>query len=219
MRFTKRIQGSQEILLYYIHQYRGFTTNLAYDNACSPRKVVLAMKMVPAPDRTPLRGVAVKLAIKRLSLTRSPLTSSSRHRRRDLRSSDSCSFEPPSTAATLFPAQRILGWPCFRESANLLRKNAIHTASHFARTALLKTFEFRIIGPPKYCCNSSSSSSSTYDLTTNQLASRSQKWAGAEVTLRNAWIKSPILPGLFLNDPPAVGSSRQVTLLEDSAVV
>ena len=37
--------------------------------------------------------------------------------------------------------------------------------------------------------------------------------------LRTAWIKRPILPGFCLNDPSAVGSSRQVTLLEDAAVV
>ena len=58
-----------------------------------------------------------------------------------------------------------------------------------------------------------------YNLTTNQRAPRSQKWAGAEVTLRTAWIKSPILPGFSLNDPPAVGSSKQVTILKGTAVV
>ena len=64
MRFTKRIEGSHDILLYYIQQYRGLTTKSAYDNACSPRKGVLAMKTVPALVPARLRGVAVKLAIK-----------------------------------------------------------------------------------------------------------------------------------------------------------
>ena len=52
---------------------------------------------------------------------RSPLTSSSRHRRRDLR--------PPTHEASSHPrrqdfflAQRIQGRPCFKEAANLLRK-------------------------------------------------------------------------------------------------
>ena len=48
---------------------------------------------------------------------------------------------------------------------------------------------------------------------------RSQKRAGAEVTLRTAWIKGPILPGFCVNDPPVIGSSRQVPLLEDAAAV
>ena len=98
VRFIKRIQGSHEILLYYIQQHRSFTTNSAYHNDCCRRKSVLAMKTVPAPDRTPLRRVAVKLAIMSTSLARSPRASSSRHRRCGLRSSDSCSLEPPSTA-------------------------------------------------------------------------------------------------------------------------
>ena len=146
MRFAKRIQGSHDILLYYIQQYRGFTTNSAYNNACSPRKGVLAMKTMPAPDRTPLRGVAVKLAIKRSSTTRSLLTSSSRHRRRDLRSFDICSLEPPSTARR-FPARRILGWPCFREAANLLRKNA--AARHPAASARITSPQTNARHDPK----------------------------------------------------------------------
>ena len=67
---------------------------------------------------------------------------------------------PPTRVASshprrqdFFPAQRILGWPCFRESANLLRKNAIRTAQNFARTAFLKTFESRIIDPSNNCCS------------------------------------------------------------------
>ena len=97
MRFTKRIQGSHEIFLHYIQQYRGLTTNSAYNNASSPRKGVLAMKTVPAPEnRSPLREVAVELLAPRRSSLHSvpqqpiaPLPiPSSRLRRRDLRSSD-----------------------------------------------------------------------------------------------------------------------------------
>ena len=35
VRFTKRVQGSHEILMYYIQQYRGFATNSEYHDACS----------------------------------------------------------------------------------------------------------------------------------------------------------------------------------------
>ena len=36
---------------------------------------------------------------------------------------------------------------------------------------------------------------------------------------QTAWIKGPVLPGFCVNDPPAVGSSRLVPLLEDAAAV
>ena len=166
------------------------------------------MKTGPAPDRTPLRGVAVKLAIKRSSLTRSPLTSSSRHRRRDLRSSDSCSLEPPSTAR-LFPGA------AYSRLALFYRVSESPPKKRFTYG-----IKFCSYGPPEdfRVSNNRSSTkllqlitgcSSTYNLTTNQRAPRSQKWAGAEVTLRIAWIKSPILPGVRLTDPPTVGSSKQ----------
>ena len=58
-----------------------------------------------------------------------------------------------------------------------------------------------------------------HNLTTNQRAPRSPKRTGVEGTLRPAWIKRNILPVFCLNDPPAVGSSSQVTILEDFAVV
>ena len=50
----------------------------------------------------------------------------------------------------------------------------------------------------------------THNLTTKQRAPRSQKRAGAETTLRTAWIERPVLSGFGLNDPPAGGDSKQV---------
>ena len=122
---------------------------------------------------------------------RSTLTSSSRHRRRDLCSCDSCSLEPPSTARFF--------------------------SRYSVFKACLASKRQRIYSEKR--CSSSPSFSSTYNLTTDQHAPRSLKWAGAEMTLQTAWIKSPILPGFCLNGPPAVGSSRQVALLEGTAVV
>ena len=147
------------------------------------------MKTVPAPDRTPLRGVAVKLAIKHSLLhsipQQSPLTSLRPHGRRDLRSSDSCSLELPSTAR-LFPRTAYSRLALLQRGSESTPKNA--SAHHPASPA-------RIASP------------------------QTQKWAGTEMTLRIAWIKTPILPGFCLDDPPAVGSIRQVTLLEDAAVM
>ena len=71
------------------------------------------------------------------------------------------------------------------------RLTAIYTRRNFARTALLKAFGSQIIDPPKTAAVSSSCSS-THNLTTKQRAPRSQKRAGAETTLRTAWIERPI---------------------------
>ena len=79
---------------------------------------------------------------------RSPLISSSRHRRRDLCSSDSCSLEPPSTA-------------------RLFSRHSVFKVG-------LASKRQRIYSKKR--CSSSPSFSSTYNLTTNQRAPRSQKW-------------------------------------------
>ena len=115
---------------------------------------------------------------------RSPLFQSPRVALDDVTSvppSSLCSLKPPLTAR-LFPG---------------------------AAYSRLTLFQRGSESPPKKRCSSSPGCSSTYNLTTNQRASRSQKWAGADATLRTAWIKSPILPGFSLNDPPAVRSSKQ----------
>ena len=91
-------------------------------------------------NRNPLRQVAVKLlpstpCSMTLLNNRSSLTSITSSRHDGVTSvppSSSCSLKPPSTTR-LFPAQRILGWPCFKEEANLLRKNA--AACHQAAPA------------------------------------------------------------------------------------
>ena len=122
---------------------------------------------------------------------RSPLTSSSRNRQRDLRSSDSCSLEPPSTAR-LFPGTAY-------SRLALLQRGSESTPKDSA--ARHPVFPARITSPQ---------TNARHD---------PKKWAGAKMTLRTAWVKRPILPGFCLNDPPAVESIRQVILLEDTAVV
>ena len=142
-------------------------------------------------NRSPLREVAVKLLVPRRSSLHiafpnsrliAPLPITSSHlRRRDLRSSD------------LSPRAALVGLA-------------------FSCTASVPVlFQRASQSPPIKRCSSSPAASITYSLTTNQRAPRSQKWAGAEVTSRTAWIKSPFLPGFCLNELPAVGSSRHVT--------
>ena len=140
-------------------------------------------------NRNPLREVAVKLLAPCRSLVHSvpqqtiasnlPITSSRFDGVTSVRPSSSC----PRQQDFFFPTQRILGWPCFKEPANLL-----------------KTFESRIIDPPKTAAVLSSCSS-TYNLTTKQRAPRSQKRAGAETTSRTTWIERPILHRFCLDNP------------------
>ena len=112
---------------------------------------------------------------------RSPLTFSSRHRRRDLRSS--LQLMQPRAAFD----GKTFSWHGIK--AGLVSKSQ--------RIFSEKTLQLITSCP------------SPYNLTTNQRAPRSQKWAGAEGTLQTAWSKGPILPGFSLNDPPAVGSTKQ----------
>ena len=145
-----------------------------------------------AESRSPLRGVAVKLlALKRSSLHDAP------------RQQFVPNFQSPRVAMT--------SWPPFvppvRVASSRPRRRDFFLARHHNRpyseepvNIVQKKAEARFI-------------------VTNQRAPRSQKWAGAEVTLRTAWIKGLILPGFCVNDPPAIGSSRQVPLLQDAAAV
>ena len=74
---------------------------------------------------------------------RSPLTTSSRHRRRDLRSSLLCSLKPPSTAKR---------FPSTAYSAGLASKSQRidrYTHGVISPVRLLKAFKSRIIDPPK----------------------------------------------------------------------
>ena len=65
----------------------------------------------------------------------------------------------------------------------------------------------RCYSPPKNAA-ASSNRSDTHKLTTKQRAPRSQKRAGAETTLRTAWIKRLSFSGFCSNNPSAGGGSK-----------
>ena len=88
------------------------------------------------------------------------LTSSSRHRRCDLRSS-LLSPRAALDGATLVLARHFQSRPCFKRSSE---------------------------SSPKKRCSSSPSCSSTYNLPTRQRSPRSQNRVDAETTLRTTWI-------------------------------
>ena len=141
---------------------------------------------MPALDHTPLRRVAIKLATKRSSLHSIPQQPIAPHFRSPRAAIDgltsvrlSCSLGPLATAR-LFLAQH-QSRSCFKEPANLLRK-----------TLQLVT-----------------SRSHTHNLTAKQRAPSSQKRAGAETTLRTAWIERSVLSVFCLINSPAGGGSKQ----------
>ena len=107
----------------------------------------------------------------------------------------SCSLESLSTAG-LFLAQHFQSRPSFKEPANLLlyvRRKILTGTTHLQKTLQLVA-----------------SRSHTHNLPAKQRAPRSQKRAGAETTLRTAWIERPIFSRFCLDDPSAGRGSNQV---------
>ena len=116
---------------------------------------------------------------------------------------DSC---PPLTSIHLEPPSTACPYPGTASKPTYPRR-----ASDTAICTVLNTRRYH--SRPKNGA-ASSSRSNTHNLTTKQRAPRSQKRAGAETTLRTAWIERPILSGFCLNNPPAggAGSSFQKLL-------
>ena len=138
-------------------------------------------------NRSPLREVTVKLLAPRRSSLHSvpqqpiaplPITSS-RLRRRDLRSSD------------------------------LSPRAALDGLTFSCTTPEPFLFQRASESPPIKRCSSSPAAPARMTSPQTNTRHDPKKRAGAEMTLRTAWIKCSILPGFCLNDPPAVGSSKQ----------
>ena len=118
-------------------------------------------------------------------------------------------FEPPSTA-----------WPSFVPPVASSRSrrhdffwHRIFKVGLASKSQRIDRYTFGVEYSPvpfssEKCC-SLSSRSNMHNLTTKQRAPCFQKRAGAETTLRTAWIKRPILDRFCLNNPPAGVGSKQ----------